>query len=1047
MTRFTVIDKNVGMDILSINWTDEAAIFSGLTSGSISATEEALSTKVALKGGDILEDGSRIIYSNSDILNGISLANKIYSEIGLEKQFPEFSELITVLHVGPPEISDEDTIKIRRFGEILSAEILIRKNIGEFLTNEVPSDESVIDLIKNSIKRWLEEGNTCWYEPKQLKINFEQELKEKIPFYIKRVYYSKFQQINPLTFFNSYEAEKAQKQIIKLIEQDVLLFHQYKKELKKFREEKEKIIKKKFLKELDSIPKLKDQLDHYQENLKMTISGLNAEFSTKSQIFNHKFDLSEIDMIEALKQVKEETLEILNRTDFQVTGLNHESLAKYNIVLPSNLEDLNLKNIKSKLDRDKENLKRNHQDTTEIDKLLSALSEIVVLNQTKKHFEKKYNEIINKLKKIPEKYLEITEKNTEIKNLSENLSQNVIQNGINLVFNDYNEHLELFIINPEYFKLIEDLIETGFKNFSNYFFKEIGPISILSDVLEILNEKVDKKNLKQRKLLNLATSFLNKYENKPLDIEAINKFFNVIKRAELKEIFLEALNKLKQSDQELTKGNQGKFIEIFEGALNGVKTENIPRITPEGMVEVRYDFIDSILQCYLEIYREIFGTIKLENQEYHEYSSKLLDIFLDRLIFYINILKYFYVLEAIISEIDDPQLKTINFIKVLPYTPHYFQCSSCIDCFIKGKSIENFFSMMKREVFKTISIVEEELAREIARIPGELRKKNRKFDLKSIEKIGYLFEFNELYNASKKLIAIVKENNFSVKSIQAFVEGKGDDRFKELNLKKIRNKYEKISKNIRKNAEREFNSLEKSVNTLIQKKYLKYLPKKYPDEKKIKETLNKIMKKNKKLLDSNYSLYYDKILARSLIFNYRNLLPKEIDDELKSQKINYNEKITEIINKVQSFSEITKKLIYEIITDESLVPFLISKIHYNNSVPVYSFPIKLKQSLINDFTKLDIDKIFGKNILLGEKKSDILGILFKAIKLEKEEKNFGSLIFAHSYNITKEKYREILDELSEIGKMVHSKFEKDFYNELFHQTFFDIKEKLENLSE
>jgi len=1045
MTKFTVIDKVVGMDLISINWTDQA-IFSGLTSGSISATEEALSTKVALKGGDILEDGSRVIYSNSNLLEGVNVANNIYEEIGLASPFPKFSELITVFHVGPPKITDEDATKIRRFGEILSEQILIRKNFGEFLTNEVPSKESIIDLIKNTIDSWLKEGYTCWYNQDQLKINFEQELKEKIPFYIKRVYYSKIKQIDPLTFFNSYKAEKAQQEIIETIKQDIELYKQISKDLKVLRAEKQKQFYKKFLSQIDSIPKLKEKLDDYQENLKITISGLTAEFSTQSQSFNHSFDLTEINMIESLKQIKEETLEIFNKPDFKVTGLNHDSLVKYNIELPPNLEDLNIKQIKSKLEKEKDELKKNHQDTSEVDNLIAALSEIVVLNQTKKHFEKRYNEIVNKFRKIPEKYQKITEQNALIKKLSEKLNNNVIQNGINLVFDDYSEYLELFIINPELFKLIENSIISGFKNFSAFFFEEIGPVSILFDILEILDNKIDSKKIKQRKLLNLAISFLKKYLNRPMEGEAIKKFFGVIKRANLQDEFSNELDKIKKSDQELTKGNQAIFIEIFESALKGDKIEKITSFTPEGIVDVRNDFLDSLLETYLEIFNEIFGNIRYENQKYHFITSGLLKIFLDRLIFFINILKYFYVLKALLIEIENPQYKTINFIKVLPQIPPYFQCSSCIDCFVKGKELEEFFAMMKREVFKVIGETEEELAREISRIPGEIRKKNKKFKLKTIKNLDYLIEFNEIYKQSEKLVSIVKEEDFSIKTLHAFPEGKGDDRFKELNLKKIRNKYEKVAKNIRKNAEKEFNTLEKEVNTIIQKNYLKYLPKKFPDEKSIIETRNRIMKKYKKLFDSTYASLYDTIYARSLIYNDLNLLPAEIDQKLKKQKISYYEKLNEIKEDVIKYLEVIKQLIFEVIGDGPLVPFLISKINYDNSSPVYSFPLKIKPSLSKNLNKQDMNKIFGKNILTGEDKFEVLGILFRTIKIEKEEANFGSLIFAHSFDIIKKQYSEILNELSDIGKDVHSKFEKDFYFEFLYQPFLDIKEKIKNLS-
>ncbi|NVM04505.1 MAG: hypothetical protein HWN67_19435 [Candidatus Helarchaeota archaeon] len=1046
MTKLTVIDKDIGMDLISLNWTDQE-IFSGLTSGSISATEEALSTKVKLKGGDILEDGSRVIYSNSKLLECFNIANNIFEEMSLEKPFPKFPELITVFHVGPPEIKEQDTAKIRRFGEILSESILIRKIIGEFSATRVPSQESVISVIRNSIKRWSSEGYNCWFTPEQLKIKFREELKNRIPSVIKRVYFTKFQQIEPITFFNSYKAQKAQKQIIKSIENDIDLYIGQTKVLNKIREEKDKNINKKFIKLVKSIPNLKIDLDKYHENLTFTIRCLNAEFLGTSNVPKRSFDMKEIDMIEAIKELNDEELSILKQPQFRTTGLNQETLSKYNIELSTSLEDLNVKKIKSQLEKEKEELIRNHQDATEIDNLISALTEIYILNQTKRHFEKRFGEIMGELKKVPDAYNEIIDQNEKIKEIAKSLNTNYIQNAINLVFDDFNENIEIFINNPEYFGLIEKSLMAEFKNFSDLFFKEIGPISILSDIIQKIDEQTDKTQEKQRKLLDLSILFLNNYLNKPIDSQAIKLFFDIIKRANLQDEFLNELKQYEISDKELTKGNQSFFIEVFESALTEKTIKQIPKSTPEGLANVRDDFLDSLLEIYLDVYNEIFGAIKKENNNFIFTSSKLLKIFLDQLIFFINILKYFYVLKALISEVENPQFKTINFPKVLPLIPPNFQCSSCIDCLIEGKELEEIFKIMKREAFKVIGEGETFFMESFSNIPNQLRKKNKDFKLNPIKNLEIILEYYELHNLNTKLVSMVKEKNFNVDALYAFPEGKGNGDFKEINLKKIKNNYVKVQKNIRKIADKEFDSLEKNLNNVIQKKYLKYTPKKYPDEKTIAETQNKLLKKNRRLFEIPYFALCNKIFIRTLIFDDRNLLPYGLDQKVKNQKINYNEKLDEIKINVESLNTLRKMLILEVITDESLKPFLVSKINYQDSVPIYSFPLKLSPTLIENLTEDELDKIFGKNILKSEDKSEIIGILFESIKLEEKEENFGSLILSHSFNILYEQYSDILDELANIGNKLHSKFEKDFFDELFYQTSRDIKNSISKLSE
>ncbi len=1046
MTKLTVIDKDNGMDLISLNWTDQE-IFSGLTSGSISATEEALSTKIKLKGGDILEDGSRVIYSSSNLLEGFNFANDIYKDVGQQIPFPKFPELITVFHVGPPEIKDEDTTKIRRFGEILSEQILIRKLIGEFSATRVPSQESVINVFRNSIKRWISEGYNSWFTSEQLKINFKEELKNKIPSIIKRVYYTKFKQIEPIIFFNSYEAEKAQKQIIKSIENDIDKFIGQTKVLNEIREQKEKIIMKKFLQLINSLPNLKDELNKYHENLTFTITCLNAEFLGTSNISNHSFNLEQIDMIEAIKELNEEEIKILNQAEFRTTGLNQESLSKYNIELSNSLEDLNIKKIKSQLEKEKEELVRNHQDVSEIDNLISALTEIHVLNQTKMHFEKKFGDLMGELKKIPDLYMELIDQNEKIQEISKDLKMNYIQNAINLVFDDFNENIEIFINNPEYFGLIEKSLMTEFKNFSDLFFKEIGPVSILSDIIEKLDKQTDRKQAKQRKLLDLAILFLENYLNKPIESHAINTFFDIIKKANLQNEFLNELKKYEINDKELTKGNQSFFIEVFQSALIEKTIKNIPKSTPEGLASVREDFLNSLLMIYLDIYNEIFGSVKEENNNFIFTSSELLKIFLDQLIFFINILKYFYVLKALISEVENSQFKTIYFPKVLPLIPPNFQCSSCIECLIEGKELDEIFKIMKREVFKIIGESESYFMDSFSTIPNELRRKNKNFKLNSIKNLEIILEYYDLHKLNEKLISMVKEKKFNVDALYAFPEGKSDDDFKDINLKKIKNTYLKVQKNIRKSAEKEFDILEKNLNSVIQKKYLKYTPKKYPDAKTIAEIQNRLLKKNKKLFDIPYFALCDKIFIRSLIFDDRNLLPFELDQKVKNQKINYNEKLDEIKINVESLVTLRKMLILEVLNDESLRPFLISKINYQDSVPIYSFPLKLSSTLTETLTEDELDNIFGKSILKSENKTDIIGILFDSIKLEEKEENFGNLILSHSFNILRENYNDILEELADIGNTLHSKFEKDFFDELFYQTFRDIKNKISELSE
>ncbi|MFX0141551.1 MAG: hypothetical protein ACFFDN_48380, partial [Candidatus Hodarchaeota archaeon] len=850
-----------------------------------------------------------------------------------------------------------------------------------------------------------------------------------------------------ITFFNSYKAQKAQKQIIKSIEKDIELYIGNTKVLNEIRGEKEKIITKKFMKLVKSIPNLKIDLDKYHENLTFTIRCLNAEFLGTKKTTERSFDLEEIDMIEAIKELNDDEIKILNQPKFRTTGLDQETLSKYDIELSTSLEDLNVKKIRAQLEKEKEELLKNHQDVTEIDNLISALTEIHVLNQTKRHFEKRFGELMGELKKIPDAYNEIIDQNEKIREISKILNTNYIQNAINLVFDDFNENIEIFINNPEYFGLIEKSLMTEFKNFSDLFFKEIGPVSILSDIIQKLDNQIDGKGKKQRKLLDLSILFLENYLNKPIESEAIKLFFEIIKKANLQDEFLNELKQYEISDKELTKGNQSIFIEIFESALTEKDIKKIQRSTPEGIVSVREDFLDSLLQIYLDIYNEIFGAVKEEDNNFIFTSSELLKIFLDQLIFFINILKYFYLLKALISEVENPQFKTIYFPKILPLIPPSFQCSSCIDCLIEGKELEEIFKIMKREAFKVIGDSEKYFMDSFSIIPEQLRKKDKNFILKPINNLEIIHEYYDLHKLNAKLVSMVKEKKFNVDALIAFPEGKGDDDFKEINLKRIKSNYVKVQKNIRKIADKEFDTLEKNLNSIIQKKYLKYTPKNYPDDKTIAEIQNKLLKKNKKLFEIPYFDQSDKIFIRSLIFNERNLLPYDLDQKVKNQKINYNEKLDEIKINVESLKTLSKMLILEVINDESLRPFLVSKINYQDDVPIYSFPLKLSPALIENLTEDELDKIFGKNILQGEDKSEIVGILFESIKLEEKEENFGSLILSHSFNILCEKYQDILDDLADIGKKLHSKFEKDFFDELIYQTFRDIKNKISILSE